>query len=132
MSETNFSFASSNLSGARRRGGRCWCGLESPLMTSWTYENPGRRFNGCGNYKVMKKKQCNYFQWYDEDMSGRAKDVIRSLKDRNDELVDLFRDTKNREEFLQMKIKFMSYFVGFCMVFVILGVFVLVATYVVK
>ncbi|CAK8543378.1 unnamed protein product [Lathyrus sativus] len=71
MSETNFSFSSTNQSGSgiRRRGNRCWCELESPLMTSWTYDNPGRRFHGCGNFKVMRKKGCNYFQWFDEDMS---------------------------------------------------------------
>ncbi|XP_058722190.1 uncharacterized protein At4g04775-like [Vicia villosa] len=132
MTETNLSFASTNQSGVRRRGSRCWCGLESPLMTSWTYENPGRRFHGCGNFKVMKRKGCNYFQWVDEDMSNRAKDLIRTLKDKNDEIADLLKDTKNSEDLLKMKIKLMSYFVGFCMVFVLLLVLALVATHVFK
>ena len=32
----------------------CYCGTVSPLRTSWTAENPGRRFYGCGNYQVTK------------------------------------------------------------------------------
>lgn len=63
-------------------------------MMSWTYEYPGRRFHGCGNFKVMRKKRCNYFEWFDEDMSNRAKDVIRSLKEKNNELINLIRNTK--------------------------------------
>ena len=42
----------------------CLCNIEAPLVTSWTEENPGRRFYGCGLYKVrninlvhMKKKK---------------------------------------------------------------------------
>ena len=42
----------------------CPCNIEAPLVTSWTEENPGRRFYGCGLYKVrninlvhMKKKE---------------------------------------------------------------------------
>ena len=31
---------------------RCHCGLISPLTTSWTNFNPGRRFYGCAKYKV--------------------------------------------------------------------------------
>ncbi|CAK8562913.1 unnamed protein product [Lathyrus sativus] len=134
MSETNFSFSSTNQYGygIRRRGNRCWCELESLLMTSWTYDNFGRRFHGCGNFKVMRKKVCNYFQWFDEDMSRCAKDVIRSLKDKNEELMDVIKDIKKNEDLLKMKIMFMYYFVGLSMMFVFLIVFALVATHVLK
>ncbi|CAK8537398.1 unnamed protein product [Lathyrus sativus] len=134
MSETNLSFSSTNHSGSgiRRRGNRCWCELESLLMTSWTYDNPGRRFHGCGNFKVMRKKGCNYFQWVDEDMSSRAKDVIRSLKDKNEELMDVIKDIKKNEDLLKMKIRFMYYFVGLSLMVVFLIVFALVATHVLK
>lgn len=71
----------------------------------------------------MRKKGCNYFQWFDEDMRSRAKDIVRSLKDKNDELMDLIRDTEKREQLLKMKIKFMS----LSLVFVLLLVFALVA-----
>ncbi|CAK8577851.1 unnamed protein product [Lathyrus sativus] len=134
MSETNLSFSSTNQSGSgiRRRCNRCWCELESPLMTSWTYDNPGRRFHGCGNFKVMRKKGYNYFQWVDEDMSSRAKDVIRSLKDKNEELMDVIKDIKKNEDLLKMNIWFMYYFVGLSLMFVFLIVFSLVATHVLK
>ncbi|CAK8560900.1 unnamed protein product [Lathyrus sativus] len=134
MPETNFSFSSTNQSGSgiRRRGNRCWCGLESPLMTSWTYDNRRRIFHGCGNFKVMRKKGCNYFQWFDEDMSSRAKDVIRSLKNKNEELMDVIKDIKKNEDLLKMKIRFMYYFVGLSVMFVFLIVFPLVATHVLK
>ena len=30
----------------------CLCNVEAPLVISWTEDNPGRRFYGCGLYKV--------------------------------------------------------------------------------
>lgn len=37
----------------RRKGGPlCDCGFEAPAVTSWTGENPGRKFYGCGLFKV--------------------------------------------------------------------------------
>ena len=101
-------------------------------MTSWTYANPGRRFYGCGSFRGMRKKGCNHFEWVDEEMSSRAKDVIRNLKDQNDELMDLSSEFKKKEELMKMKIKLMGYFLGFSMVFVLLLVFALVATHVFK
>ena len=99
-------------------------------MTSWTHENPGRRFYGCGIFKVMRKKGCNYFQWVDEEMSSRAKEMVRSLKDKNEELMDLIRDTKKNEEMLKMKIKFMGYFLILSLLLLLLVVFVFVTTHV--
>ncbi|XP_057768008.1 uncharacterized protein LOC130988235 [Salvia miltiorrhiza] len=49
-------------------------------MTSWTEDNPGRRFYGCRNWKT---KNCGYFDWMDEPMSERAKEVINDLKREN-------------------------------------------------
>ena len=31
----------------------CYCGVKAPLVTSISNENPGRRFFGCSNYKVL-------------------------------------------------------------------------------
>jgi hypothetical protein len=31
---------------------RCHCGIESPVRTSRTQKNRGRRFIGCGKFKV--------------------------------------------------------------------------------
>ncbi|KAL3646772.1 hypothetical protein CASFOL_009316 [Castilleja foliolosa] len=32
---------------------RCHCGIQLELVTSWTDDNPGRRFQGCPNYKEI-------------------------------------------------------------------------------
>ncbi|AES59725.1 GRF zinc finger protein [Medicago truncatula] len=37
----------------------CYCGVESPLVTAWTDQNPGRRFHGCGNY--LQRRKCSFF-----------------------------------------------------------------------
>ncbi|XP_058725331.1 uncharacterized protein LOC131596624 [Vicia villosa] len=58
----------------------CRCGLEAPLMTSWTDLNPGRHFFGCGMYKVQGHKRCSHFVWYDDELSSRAKEIISSLQ----------------------------------------------------
>ena len=36
------------------------CKLKAPLKTSWTDENPGRRFFSCRNYSVSKFCKCFY------------------------------------------------------------------------
>ncbi|CAI8601104.1 unnamed protein product [Vicia faba] len=57
----------------------CHCGIDAPLMTAWTDSNPGRRFFGCGMYKVQGFKKCSNFVWLDEEMNPRAKEVIGNL-----------------------------------------------------
>lgn len=42
-------------------------------------------------------------------MSNRAKDMIRYLKNKNDEVMDLMRDTQKKEDLLKMKTRFMGY-----------------------
>ncbi|XP_058751201.1 uncharacterized protein LOC131624270 [Vicia villosa] len=59
---------------------QCRCGLEAPLMTSWTDSNPGKHFFGCGMYKVQGHKRCSHFVWYDDELSSRAKKIIYSLQ----------------------------------------------------
>ncbi|XP_058726923.1 uncharacterized protein LOC131598326 [Vicia villosa] len=78
MSESYAVFSNNCVS--RRRHIRCFCDLDSPLTTSWTKENPGWRFNGCGLYKG--RKGCNFLNWYHEEMPIRAKEVILSLRKR--------------------------------------------------
>ncbi|RYE13696.1 MAG: hypothetical protein EOP45_20800 [Sphingobacteriaceae bacterium] len=39
-------------SGEDRRRPSCPCGLPSIQRTSWTDENPGRRFFGCSRYTI--------------------------------------------------------------------------------
>src|ERR1044072_8954277 len=60
---TRASQSSSRSKGLREMGGCyfsqrtkvppiCGCGVEAPLLTSWTGLNPGRKFYGCGLFKV--------------------------------------------------------------------------------
>ncbi|XP_057441959.1 uncharacterized protein LOC130733728 isoform X2 [Lotus japonicus] len=77
----------------RRRVELCDCGVESPLVTTWTGVNRGRRFYGCGLFEVHRKKMCNFFQWHDADDNARKKKMIVVLTKKNEEF-------KNRERIL--------------------------------
>ena len=41
----------------------CLCNVEAPLVTSWTEDNPGRRFYGCGQYKVRNINFLGVMLW---------------------------------------------------------------------
>lgn len=58
--------------------------------------------------------------------------MIRSLKDKNEEFMSVIKDIKKNEDLLKMKIKFMSYFMGLSMMFVVLFVLALVVTHVLE
>ncbi|KAJ4834099.1 hypothetical protein Tsubulata_027195 [Turnera subulata] len=58
----------------------CHCGKKSPQWTSWTNEHPGMRFHRCG------RRHCGFFVWADEPIVGRAREVIRDLRDNETEL----------------------------------------------
>ncbi|KAL5137109.1 hypothetical protein HKD37_10G027527 [Glycine soja] len=85
----------------------CLCNIETPLVTSWTKENPGRRFYGCGLYKARNinldtgRKGCNFFQWHDPVGNNRQKKIIVGLMKEVDEL-------KLREKDLQTMISEMK------------------------
>ncbi|XP_057418033.1 uncharacterized protein LOC130712213 [Lotus japonicus] len=70
----------------RRRVVLCDCGVESPLVTTWTGVNRGRRFYGCGLFEVHRNKICNFFQWHDADVNDREKKMIVVLTKKNEEL----------------------------------------------
>ncbi|XP_058725508.1 uncharacterized protein LOC131596784 [Vicia villosa] len=104
---SKYSHGSISRSSTKQRyyAGECKCGLDAPLMTSWTDANPGRRFYGCGMYKLYGKKGCSHFEWYDEEMSLRAKDLICSLEQRlNAEKCKVI-ESKVKEDELKMKLK---------------------------
>ncbi|XP_062173577.1 uncharacterized protein LOC133879042 [Alnus glutinosa] len=59
----------------------CKCGLRSPLRTSWTTVNPGRRFFGCSMYDAQKKVgQCRFSVWFDKETCPRGKEVLPQLR----------------------------------------------------
>ncbi|XP_012852405.1 PREDICTED: uncharacterized protein LOC105972015 [Erythranthe guttata] len=53
------------------------CGLELPLVTSWSTKNPGRRLQACPNYGTNEK--CDVFRWWDPEMCDRSKRIISGL-----------------------------------------------------
>ncbi|KAL4351756.1 hypothetical protein GQ457_06G024740 [Hibiscus cannabinus] len=55
----------------------CRCGLEAKIATSWTDDNPGRRFFCCKNYG--KEGHRRFFAWYDATLTPRARVVIVGL-----------------------------------------------------
>jgi hypothetical protein len=37
----------------------CYCGILAVIRYSWTYTNYGRKWYGCENYRVLRKKYFN-------------------------------------------------------------------------
>ncbi|GAB2299028.1 hypothetical protein Dimus_033103 [Dionaea muscipula] len=49
------------------------CGRRRKTYTSWTNDNPGRRFLQC------PRRDCNHFTWIDDPLCERCAPMIRSL-----------------------------------------------------
>ncbi|KAH7858458.1 hypothetical protein Vadar_024084 [Vaccinium darrowii] len=88
---TNSRASSSNWNPNLSPHENCFCGERSPLRTSYTEENPGRRFLGCINYKTSRK--CKHFEWVDPPMCVRGMDfgpsiikMVRKAEGKNAEL----------------------------------------------
>ncbi|KHN34695.1 hypothetical protein glysoja_011248, partial [Glycine soja] len=64
----------------------CLCNVDAPLVTSWTEDNPGRRFYGCGLYKIIGRKWCNYYEWHDPLANSCEERIIVTLMKNVDEL----------------------------------------------
>ncbi|AET03436.1 GRF zinc finger protein [Medicago truncatula] len=80
-------YSSSSVSGSSLKHNFkmvCHYGVDSPLVTAWTDENPGRRFHDCG--KDFVRRKCNFFRWYDPEVPDRQNKIIRGLLRKNDEL----------------------------------------------
>ncbi|KAK6148932.1 hypothetical protein DH2020_016457 [Rehmannia glutinosa] len=54
----------------------CFCGRRAVIRTSWTKQNPGRRFQSCLNYE---RGGCRYFDWEDPPMCPRSRIIIPGL-----------------------------------------------------
>ncbi|WCJ44253.1 hypothetical protein M5689_024930 [Euphorbia peplus] len=51
-----------------RRSEICDCGFEAAVRTSWTNENPGRRFHNC-----------RYNEWIDDSLDDRSMSIVLGL-----------------------------------------------------
>ncbi|XP_021762064.1 uncharacterized protein LOC110726848 [Chenopodium quinoa] len=60
---------------------KCNCGLPLAKLTSWTRENPGRKFLACKFYDPnTETRGCKCFEWVDtEDGTDWQRDVINQL-----------------------------------------------------
>ncbi|CAH8278910.1 unnamed protein product [Arabidopsis lyrata] len=60
----------------------CRCGLSAKIVTSWTDNNPGRKFFGCRLFKKRRTDHCNYFEWFDEGVvDGWPKEALIQARD---------------------------------------------------
>ncbi|CAL5185523.1 unnamed protein product [Lathyrus oleraceus] len=119
------SFSHGSRSSSRSRY-VCKCGLDAPLMTTWTDANPDRRFYGCQIYKVQGFKKCKHFVLLDEEMNHRAKELISALLKNINEEKATIKSYKAKEEKLKMKVKMLKkqLKINWMLLFVILFAFV--------
>nr|GMC80076.1 uncharacterized protein LOC109191851 [Ipomoea batatas] len=69
----------------------CQCSQPLQLRTSWTNDNPGRRFWVCTKDRGMSVGGCGFVSWYDPPMCSRSKSIIPGLLrrlNRNDEEIE--------------------------------------------
>ncbi|KAL3638213.1 hypothetical protein CASFOL_017584 [Castilleja foliolosa] len=99
-------FPAQNGSGSRSSSSygnaaiRCHCGIQLELITSWTDDNPGRRFQACPNYKMSSC--CGFFRWFDEEMCSRSKEVIPGLLRKTNKLELLLAAEQEKNKFVQV------------------------------
>ena len=55
----------------------CHCGIHVDLKTSWSNQNPGRRFLGCKSYEFSSA--CRFFNWYDPPLIDHSRVVLFGL-----------------------------------------------------
>lgn len=61
-------------------GEKCKCGIPAKIVTSWTHDNPGRKFYVCKFSDYHSGREgCGYFGWHDKNMEGWQKAVINDL-----------------------------------------------------
>ncbi|XP_056682645.1 uncharacterized protein [Spinacia oleracea] len=59
---------------------KCYCGIPSKMLTSWTTDNPGRKFLTCKFSDVHTgRKGCGWFYWVDPDVVEWQRVVTNEL-----------------------------------------------------
>ncbi|PHU25178.1 hypothetical protein BC332_03510 [Capsicum chinense] len=74
---------------------RCNHGLLLHLKTSWSDNNPGRRFWSCTYYGSNK---CNFFLWRDGVIDERSKFIISKLAKKVKDMNEMLKIMKMKEE----------------------------------
>ncbi|MBA0556469.1 hypothetical protein Golob_026567, partial [Gossypium lobatum] len=57
----------------------CYCGNPTKLNTSWSNDNPGRRFFGCKKFGSGFQKPCQFFSWFDPPLTPYSQIVLLGL-----------------------------------------------------
>ncbi|KAL3621602.1 hypothetical protein CASFOL_036514 [Castilleja foliolosa] len=79
---------------------QCHCGIQLELVTSWTDDNTGRRFQACHSYKMPLC--CGFFRCFDEEMCARSKEVIPGLLRKTNKLELLLAAEQEKNKFVQV------------------------------
>ncbi|KAK9756584.1 hypothetical protein RND81_01G107700 [Saponaria officinalis] len=62
----------------------CNCGIPATIKTSWTFQNPSRKFATCKFYNLESEMRgCSFFEWVDEDMTEWQRKLINQLLNEN-------------------------------------------------
>jgi hypothetical protein len=61
----------------------CFCGLPSPLQTSWSKDNPSRRYFGWLKFKDGSGTCCKFFYWVDDSNNDHTRMMLSELKTKN-------------------------------------------------
>ncbi|XP_021714886.1 uncharacterized protein LOC110682849 [Chenopodium quinoa] len=65
---------------ARFEEKRCGCGFPVARRTSWTHDNPGRKFVACKFFNhETGQRGCNTFEWVDEEILDWQRDGTNVL-----------------------------------------------------
>nr|KAJ0185615.1 hypothetical protein LSAT_V11C900490130 [Lactuca sativa] len=82
----------------------CFCKKWAIVRTSWTNNNPGRRFWGCPD----PNSSCGFIGWHDEPMCARSKVIIPGLLGTINKLrkaIDDIKEQASKHEKAMEKIK---------------------------
>ncbi|GMY18095.1 hypothetical protein FCV25MIE_13334 [Fagus crenata] len=120
--------SSSTSSSLSSRIRLCNCREKLVKVTSWTAQNPGRRFYGCVNY--WSGNGCNYFEWVDDVICERGKEVICEQMEKIASLSVELAKSKSREKAISVKaekLKMKLNVVSVCLAlsWVIIGLYIL-------
>ncbi|CAB4314334.1 unnamed protein product [Prunus armeniaca] len=74
----------------------CHCGSLIKSRTSWTYMNPGRRFEACDNNHKNRVGE-HYFRWLNKETCTRGKNVVPGLLRRTRMMETEMRETEERK-----------------------------------
>ncbi|CAB4283899.1 unnamed protein product [Prunus armeniaca] len=74
----------------------CHFGSLIKLRTSWTYMNPGRRFEACDNNHKNRVGE-HYFRWLNKETCTSGKNVVPGLLRRTRMMETVMRETEERK-----------------------------------